>query len=52
MPLRRWMFVLLSAGAVLALTAASQRARYFNTELPPGVRAHDLVARMTLEVEM
>ena len=49
MPLRRWLFLLAFASVLLTLRAPAQQAPYLDTKLPAAERAHNLVARMTLE---
>jgi beta-glucosidase len=49
MLLRRWLFVLTLALAVLVTMAQAQQGAYLDPKLPAAERAHDLVGRMTLD---
>jgi len=46
---RRWLALLPLAGFALALTAQTAQPTYLDSKVPPAVRAHDLVGRMTLD---
>ena len=49
MPLRRWLFLVTLAFSLCAARTQAQQDPWLDPKLPAAERAHDLVARMTLE---